>query len=243
MKRSGNIMRSLFSLWFITLAIIVASGTAKAALSYNWNSDFNNAGVISDGNAGGWSDTRTVTTSETAIGSVNVTLNISGGYNGDLYVYLSHGSGFSVLLNRVGRTADSSFGYGDAGFNITLSDLPGVATDIHSYGGNGGAQLTGTYQSDGRNVDPLTAVNTDPRNSRLSGFNNLDPNGSWTLFVADMSGGDQSTVMGWGLEIQAVPEPTNVALGIFGVVVMIGKIFIWRRRKRGRQQDVDVTSA
>ena len=32
-----------------------------------------------------------------------MTLNLSGGWNGDLYAYLVHNSGFAVLLNRVGR--------------------------------------------------------------------------------------------------------------------------------------------
>ena len=44
--------------------------------------------------------------------SVVISASISGtpdadprAFNGDLYAYLTHGSGFSVLLNRVGRTA------------------------------------------------------------------------------------------------------------------------------------------
>lgn len=229
MKRPLRIMRRLLFIWFLAFTI----GTTEAALvADNWDSGFNSAGVVPDGNAGGWSDTRTVSTSYSAIESVNVTLNISGGYNGDLYVYLSHGSGFSVLLNRVGRTSGDAFGYGDAGFNITFSDLVGVTTDIHSYGGNSGAQVTGTFQADGRNVDPLTATDAASRDYGLNQFNNIDPNGSWTLFVADMSGGDQSTVVSWGLEIQAVPEPANVALGIFGGLAIIGRFFVSRRRKR-----------
>jgi hypothetical protein len=37
------------------------------------------------------------------ITDVNVGLQLSGGWNGDLYAYLVHSSGFAVLLNRVGR--------------------------------------------------------------------------------------------------------------------------------------------
>jgi subtilisin-like proprotein convertase family protein len=232
MNHQTTFMRRLFSIWFVGLAITLTLNTAQAALlTENWNSGFNNSGVIPDGDAGGWSDTRTISTSFTSIQSVTVNLNISGGYNGDLYVYLAHESGFSVLLNRVGKTSGNSFGYGDAGFNITLSDLAGVTTDIHSYGGNSGAQLTGTYQPDGRNVDPLTVVDSDPRNYRLDQFSNLNPNGGWSLFIADMSGGDQSTLVSWGMDIQAVPEPVNVALGIFAGLLTLGRLFIWHRRK------------
>jgi subtilisin-like proprotein convertase family protein len=226
-------MRRLLSIGLMGFAIAVTLRPAEAALlTYNWNSGFNNSGVIPDGDAGGWSDTRTVSTSYSSIESVSVTLNISGGYNGDLYVYLAHGSGFSVLLNRVGRTAGDGFGYGDAGFTITLSDLAGVTTDIHSYGGNGGAPLTGTFQSDGRFVDPLAVLNTDPRNNRLDQFNDLNPNGEWSLFIADMSGGDQSTLVSWQLDITAVPEPTTVALGIFGVMAICGSVCARLRSRR-----------
>ncbi|MCZ7638525.1 MAG: hypothetical protein M5U12_22225 [Verrucomicrobia bacterium] len=66
-----------------------------------------------DGNPSGWSDTRTLSgLPATGLLDVNVVLSVVGGYNGDLYAYLAHGGGFTVLLNRVGRTADAPFGYG-----------------------------------------------------------------------------------------------------------------------------------
>jgi len=85
---------------------------------------------IPDNNASGLAFGFTVTTPFSSIDSVVVTLSISGGYNGDLYAYLSHGSGFAVLLNRVGVTGTDPLGYPDSGFNVTLS--PG-GTDIHQY--------------------------------------------------------------------------------------------------------------
>ena len=161
---------------------------------------------------------------------VNVRLKISGGYNGDLYVYLTHGSGFSVLLNRTGRASDNSFGYGDAGFDITLDDAS--PTDVHVYGGNGGSQLTGPYAPDARNVNPATVLNTDARTAFLGAFNGLDANGNWTLFIADLSGGDVSTLVSWELDITAVPEPATMALGIFGGVLALGGgLRAWRRHR------------
>jgi len=49
-------------------------------------------------------------------------------------------------------------------------------------------------------------------------FNGLNPNGTWTLFFADLSGGDASTLVSWGLDIAAVPEPTTWALVGFGLM-------------------------
>jgi hypothetical protein len=60
----------------------------------------------------------------------------------------------------------------------------------------------------------------------------MSPNGTWTLFFADMSGGAESTVVSWGLDITAVPEPANVALGIFGGLFLVAGI--WRARRNAQ---------
>ena len=52
-------------------------------------------------------------------------------------------------------------------------------------------------------------------------YNGLNPNGTWTLFIADLSSGGQSTLVSWELDIAAVPEPVNVALGIFAGVFLV----------------------
>ena len=188
--------------------------------------------AVPDGNVNGLQSTLTFNDAYfDNVTDVNVRLNISGGYNGDLYVYLTHGSDISILLNRVGRTGGNSFGYGDAGFNITLDDAG--ASDIHSYGGNSGNQLTGTYQPDARNSDPALVLQIAPRNAFLNAFNGLDANGGWTLFIADVSGGDVSTLVSWELDITAVPEPTTVALGVFGGMLALGGgLRAWRKRAR-----------
>jgi hypothetical protein len=75
-----------------------------------WNSGFLDGGVIPDGSAVGWLDQRTVSGQPPGvIGDVNVFLTISGGWNRDHDAYLTHGSGFNVLLNRPGRTASDDF--------------------------------------------------------------------------------------------------------------------------------------
>jgi hypothetical protein len=49
-----------------------------------------------------------------------------------------------------------------------------------------------------------------------SAFTGLNPNGTWTLFLADTMPGGQNMLVSYSLEINAVPEPVTVALGIFG---------------------------
>jgi subtilisin-like proprotein convertase family protein len=215
-------------------AVLLAAtlNVQAALLSYTWDSGFANGGAIPDDNPSGWVDTREVSTGFPVIESVAVNLQVSSEFNGDLYAYLSHGSGLAILLNRVGRTADNPHGYQDTGFVITLTDAVGVTTDIHSYGGNGGAALMGAFQSDGRNVAPESVLATDPRNARLSAFNGLNPNGNWTLFFADVSGGAQSAVVSWGLEIEAVPEPVNAALILFAGLAGFGSLVARQRRVR-----------
>src|SRR5689334_3241324 len=123
--------------------------------------------AIPDGNPTGLSSSINVTGLAGQLLDITVSLDISGGSNGDLYAFLSHGStGFAVLLNRTGKTGSDPFGYGDAGFHITLSDA--ATLDIHNYGGNGGALLTGIWQPDGRNVDPQLVLDSSPRNAFLS---------------------------------------------------------------------------
>ena len=229
-------MKQMFSVSLLSMGMSLG---ASAAIIYSqtFDSGFQNGGVIPDGSLNGWSDTRIVTDADlTPITDLQVTLNISGGYNGDLYAYLTHGNGFSVLLNRVGvgQTQGDAFGYADSGMTITLA-TSGVYENIHWYGGKG--MPTGTYLPDGRAIDPLSppaAFDTASTTANFDSMVGLDPNGSWTLFVGDVSsGGGQSMVSSWGLQLVAVPEPSNTAfvfgLGVLGVRVG-WRICSWARR-------------
>lgn len=214
-------------------ALLLLAGLGAHGALLNYNSGTLNA-LIPDGNVNGYQNTLLISgldSDNNIITDVNVRLHFTGGYNGDLYVYLVHSTGFSVLLNRTGRTGSDAFGYGDAGFQIWLDDS-GVG-DIHNYGGNGGNLVTGTYQPDGRAVDPATVTDASARSALLSAFNGLDANGSWTLFVADLSGGDVSTLVSWELELTTVPEPTTVALGLFATLGLAAAgVRTWRARRK-----------
>ena len=114
---------------------------------------------IPDGSIIGLTDSHTVSGLGPVITDIQVTLNISGGYNGDLYGYLRlNNSPLVVLVNRVGMTSGNPDGYLDGGMSVTLT-ASATAPDIHFYQNanpvyNSSGQVTGTYQADGR-TDPL----------------------------------------------------------------------------------------
>jgi hypothetical protein len=199
----------------VAVALVLA-GTVQAAMyTETYNSGFANSGVIPDGNTTGWWDTRDVSFfsgSGWQITDVNVTFTITGGYNGDLSAYLNHNGVLVPLLNRVGTGLGGepqySFGFSTSGFsNLRLDDA--AATSIHDeanpvpYGSPGYT----SYKPDGGTLGNFTG----------------NPNGNWTIFFADLSGGDltPSTLGSWSLDITAVPEPVNVALGLFAGVLLL----------------------
>jgi hypothetical protein len=165
------------------------------------------------------------------ITDISVSIFITGGWNGDLYAYLSHGSDYAILLNRVGAVSNGADGYSASGLNILLqpeTTHPGIA-DIHTTQ-NPEAPPTG-YAADGR-IDY-----SDPsRPQTLDVFPDRDPNGSWTLFFADLSPVFGSTLNGWNLDITAVPEPVNPALGCFaGLFLLVALVRCERVRRLFRR--------
>jgi subtilisin-like proprotein convertase family protein len=200
------------------LILLLAAGTISASAQTsitNWSSGFANGGTVPDNDLNGLADSRDISIgSGYTIGKVELTLNISGGYTGDLYAYLLHDGQMTVLLDRVGTPANSGYGYLDSGFNVTLSDT--AAFSIHNYQDHSptfsGGSVTGTWQPDG---------------GGLSLFQGLDPNGTWSLYLADESGGGVMTLNSWGLNIETVPEPSMLALSILGSV---GWLLFLRRK-------------
>ena len=141
---------------------------------------------------------------------LNVELTIDGtlGFNGDLYVYLAKAdnSGFSVLLNRPGRSASDLFGSSGSGLNRLVFDDEATNGDIHLYedvvGESAifGLPWSGSWQPDGRLVHPALIDGTEARTHLLNQFDGLDPNGKWLLFIADVSEGGISSLVSWTLE-------------------------------------------
>jgi len=175
-----------------------------------------------------------VSGSPTSITDVNVILNISGGYNPDLYGYLVYNGTTVVLVNRINVRTATPFGLSGAGMNVTLSD---GATDIHNAGAG---VLNSTYSPDGRAISPLSSgVTFDGASRQNSGnplglYDGMNPNGTWTLYFGDFSGGEVSMLNSWSLDISAVPEPATVALTIFAVLFGGVQFLRWRRGRAVR---------
>jgi subtilisin-like proprotein convertase family protein len=168
--------------------------------------------AILDGNPNGISTTLAVSGAGSVLTSLSVTLNISGGYNGDLYGYLSYNGTLVTLLNRVGTGGGDAFGYATAGFSNVTLDGTSANGNIHNV------------------ENPLANTSYTPDiggGNSLASFNGVNPNGTWTLFFADLSGGDVSTLNGWSLNLTAVPEPVNVALLIAGSTLALVSLGRW----------------
>ena len=214
----------------LLLGLLTLTGWGQSLTTSLTNSTVS---LIPDGNPVGVMEQFNVTSISGSITNVQVTLDITGGFNGDLYAYLVSPQGqLVVLLNRPGVTGSNPFGYGDAGMNITLDGLAG--NNIHDYGSMPGYSLNGTtWAADGRNVNPLAAGNIlygTPTTANLSLFQNTDPNGVWTFFIADLgTGGGSASLNNVVLTIMTVPEPqTWVMLGS-GLAVLA----LLRRRRNG----------
>lgn len=154
------------------------------------------------------------------ITNVTVSLDISGGWNGDLYGYLMYNDGVRsqllTLLDRPGYSGTGA-GYGNAGLAINITDtaanpLENYQSVIYNLNGNG--QLTGDWQAQA---------------SLASTFFNMGVAGTWTLVLGDMAEGDQSTVVNWGLMIESVPEPSTLGLIGLGVLLLGGRRWLARR--------------
>lgn len=208
---------------FSSLAVLAFALHASASIITNtFTSGFANGGYIPDNNFSGWTDTRTLSgNTGLTVTDVRVTLDVVNGWNGDLYGYLVHDSGFVVLLDRVGKDGPNPFGFSNAGFTgVTLWDGQG----------NSLIQTNGTY-SGGSSAALPTGNYTSSDGTLHTAFDALAVDGTWSLFLADLSSGDISQITGWTLTIDAVPEPTTWAMLIFGAVFGGVRFASWRKSR------------
>ncbi len=207
-------MKKTFGILLLLLATL-----ASRASSTNATFTATPGVTVPDANPVGLSSTLNVSGMTGSTINLTVNLDITGGFNGDLYSYLVSPTGtIVVLLDRVGVVSGNPYGYGNAGFNITLDSASG--NNIHTYQTGGytisGGQLIGTWAPDYNTVDPLgdpsTFNATSPTGNTLISLDGADPNGTWTLFMADLSPGGVSTIVSWGLTVSTVPEPQTWTL-------------------------------
>jgi subtilisin-like proprotein convertase family protein len=214
-------------------------GGAAAQAQITSQYDFNGINAdIPDASLSGLGNEQTVSSTELFIQSLTVTVDLQGtgdgAFNGDYYAYLTHGSGFAVLLNRAGKTSGDAVGYADNGYNSLTFDDTAANGDIHLYQNtlapSGNGALTGIWAPDGRNVNPNAVLDTDGRTATLGSFNGVDPNGTWTLFIADLGGGGTAQLASWSLSITAtaVPEPSDY--GLAAGALLLG-LALWRKSR------------
>lgn len=201
-----------------TVSLVVCT-PAHAILSNSF--DFGVSKMIPDGTSVGIADTRSIATEIVSITALTVSIETSGGFNGDLYAYHSNGTDLAVLLNRSGRSASDPFGYADEGYQETFDDSAANG-DIHLYQETIDPMfgpITGTWQPSARDIDPGLALDTTPRTATLSSFIGTNPNGNWTLYFADIESGGIATWDSWSMEITGViPEPSMHWLPSFAIL-------------------------
>jgi hypothetical protein len=224
------------------LPVVLAASAAACALPstasavVTWTDTWTVATAIPDGDLVGYSDTRTPSFSPgLVISKVTVTLNFSGGWNGDLYAYLTNGSGFAVLLNRPGRVADSDSDPGSdtEGMSVTFDDA--ALFDLHDGIDLLTGPVMGNWQPDARQVSPLNVVTGDGRTAFLASFNGQNASAPLTLFVADVAAGSDSTLDSWSMTVSAVsavPEPG----GHLALAGLVGGGLLLRRRENRRSR-------
>jgi subtilisin-like proprotein convertase family protein len=192
----------------------LAWGLAASAQTSITNMNFTVGAIIPDADASGLVSAQTISTPITNVTGLKVALKLSGTWSGDLYCFLSHGTGHSVLLNRVGRGSASDLGYNDMGLDMTFDDAA-TNGDIHVYRSSLSSSqdtpisgpLTSVWAPDARVAYPTNVLDSDARSAFLSSFNGVDPNGEWVLFVADLESGDIHQLESWGLEITGGTAP------------------------------------
>jgi hypothetical protein len=192
--------------------------------------------TVPDGLGSGIADTRTVAGLPTSVLDLRIRLNLAGTslggmINGDIYATIAYEStpgqvdAFSVLLNRPGRSLSNPDGYFDNGINVSFVVS---GPDIHTYQDSvipaPLMPLTGEWSPDARETDPSLTLETDARTAGLGGFQSINPNGRWTLFIADLVPGGEAGFVSWGIEYTPVPEPAHWAaiagLGLVGWAIL-----------------------
>jgi len=178
--------------------LLLAGSWAHASVIY---SQTFSGGTVTGGNPVGTVFTGNFTADPNSdqVLAISVSLNVSGGYSGGFYFSLVGPDGVTTVI---------------------LLDQPGTVTDgLNITLANGGSAInsgsdlsSGTYSAYGA----------------LSGLNGQSADGTWTLYFSDTTSGESPTLGPWTLDITVVPEPVEVALGVFGV--LFAAIVVVRRR-------------
>ena len=187
--------------------------------------------AIPDNNTTGTSVTLNVPSDgNDTITDVNVGLLIQHTWQGDLVVSLTSPGGSTVsLLHRAGDSTSTGFGFSADNFGnpatgglFVLDDEAAAAYDSAAPNGVGAtadpgvANVTGSWIPFGQNGAGFAG---------LSAFDGESKAGDWTLSISDRAGGDTGSLIGFQLEITAIPAPASM-----GLLAVAGLAGVRRRR-------------
>jgi len=135
--------------------------------------------------AGATSSTITVTgfSAGTQVTDVDIGLDVTHTWTGDLIFTVDHGGTSVTVVDRPGYTG--------SGFGCDQDNLVGVALDD---GGTGGS-------IEGACAANLASPPAYTPNNVLAAFAGVDPGGDWTLTVSDNASQDTGTLEGWTLTL------------------------------------------
>ncbi|MEO5802635.1 MAG: Calx-beta domain-containing protein, partial [Verrucomicrobiota bacterium] len=134
-----------------------------------------------------------------AVTKVTVTLtNLSHTYPADLDVLLVGPGGEKVLL-----MSDTGLGFGVASTTLIFDD---AATNSLP---ETGQIVSGRFKPTniGANDSFAAPAPGEPYGISLSAFTSLNPNGAWSLYIYDDTGGDAGALAGWKLSITSLSDP------------------------------------
>jgi subtilisin-like proprotein convertase family protein len=206
------------------LTVVLTTTWVQATLQpiLNYSQTFS-GGTIADGNPVGqlFSGQFNHAASWDQVVSVSVGLNISGGYNGDLYAYLVAPNGTLMLLmnqpaNLSGSGMNLTLASGNSGDNLAVPNSGAIeSASSGGYLGNSLNQSASVYSP----VDSLAFQTVYA--AQNSGPTGPLANGTWNLFFADLTGGGgEATLNSWTLNLAVVPEPVDLALGLFAAMLL-----------------------
>jgi subtilisin-like proprotein convertase family protein len=173
-----------------------SNGIFDGPVTTNFSSGTVNA-TIPDNNSTGISRNIVVSGLVGTISDLDVTLNVTHTNVGDLRVQLRGPNNFTInLVERRGGTGD----------HFTATILDDQATSAI---GVGVAPFTGRFKPE----------------VPLSNFHGIDPNGTWTLTISDLSAGTTGTLNSWSLGVQTTSAATETSfttdsMGMYSFVAL-----------------------
>jgi subtilisin-like proprotein convertase family protein len=184
---------------YLAMAVALALATSSA-----------HAQIFGNGTNVNIPDTPTVSSTITVAGGplsitdVNVCFAATHTFDGDLDMALSGPGGVLHLLSDVGSSGDN---FGNLVTGTTLDDA--AATAITA----GAAPFAGSFRPEGGVLTNAAGSTIPPTTlANLAGFNGLDSNTTWTLWIDDDAGGDIGVLNYWSLSFNDAGADTNCKL-------------------------------